>query len=196
MERKFLLILVLVGVLVTFFIVLNRDKDDFEEYEEADNSYLTESAGWLKFIDESGEYSVFYPDNWELEDHSYKNEMIRADISREGHTGVQIRMINTRETELAIFSDSYINNFIQEMRDYWQGEIEELSRTYTHLGDNYCCRSEISMTKGNGEKWVFLEYIWLNKGYALAFQCGTKLEKRSEKVPQLDQIASSLSFLK
>ena len=71
--------------------------------KQLDNSYFTDSEGWMKFVDESGEYSVFYPANWELEDHSYKNEMIRADISQEGHTGVQIRMIDTSESDTFSF---------------------------------------------------------------------------------------------
>lgn len=195
MERKFLYVLVLVGLMIGYFVFLNRDKDDLEQLETTDNSYLTDTAGWLKFIDESGDYSILYPANWELEDNSFRNEMIRADISQDYHTGVQIRKINTRNSDLKDFAESYISNFMDEMQDYWRGEIREVNRTFTYMGENYGCRSEIVMTKANGEEWLFLEYIWLREGYALAFQCGTKLDKRSDQVPQLDQIAASLEFL-
>ena len=142
MERKFLYVLVLVGLLIGFFVFLYRDKADFDQYEATDNSHSTDTADWLKFIDESGDYSVLYPANWELEDHSYKNEMIRADLSQNGHTGVQIRIINARNDELENFAEVYLSNFMEEMIDYWQGEIREVDRSFTYMGDNYGCRSE------------------------------------------------------
>ncbi len=196
MKRKFLYVFIIVAITMVFLVLMSSKNKDLEHYEEQDNSYLSDSERWLKFIDESGEYSLLYPADWELEDRSFRDEMIRADISKNGHSGVQIRMMNASTSDLANFSESYIADFMEEMQGYWQGEIREIDRSYASIGVNYGCRSEISMKKGNGEEWLFLEYIWLHNDYALAFQCGTKLEKRSEQVPQIDQIAASLIFLK
>ncbi|MFC1887617.1 PsbP-related protein [Candidatus Cloacimonadota bacterium] len=197
MKRNILMILLmLVLILVVWNHCSKSGEEDFDYFKEQDSDHLTENENWLRFQDESGDYSLQYPSNWELEDNSYKNEMIRADISREGHTGLQIRMIQTRNTNSEEFADSYIEQFKKEMLSYWKGSLDETERKFIEIGTYYGCRSEMIMHKGNGESWLFLHYVWLRDDYALVFQCGTKEELRSEQEPVLDQIAASLQFLK
>jgi hypothetical protein len=197
MKRKFLLIFVIVGFLLTFiFLEYSRNREDLDFYSEEDNIYLTDNDDWLQFIDESGEYSLLYPANWQLEDHSYKNELIRADVSKEGHTGLQIRMLKTQQDDIRDFSEIYLDQFRSDMLNYWEGVLKETERTFKNIGRNYGCRSTIIMEKGNGEDWLFLEFIWLRDDYALVFQCGTKLEMRPDQESLLNQIAASLEFLK
>jgi len=192
-------------LLVTFFLILilvvwNNCKKDPADYPDQvgieDNVYITENDNWLRFQDEDGYYSVQYPFDWELEDHSFKNEMIRADISREAHTGIQIRIIRKSSTDLVEFTESYINQFMNEMESHWKGSIEEIERSFKYIDGNYGCKSSIIFEREDGENWLFIEYIWLRNSYTLVFQCGTKLELRSVKEPILDKIAASLEFLK
>jgi len=197
MRRNILSILLfLVLILIIWNKCTGGPVDDQSNIGLEDNVYATGNDNWLRFQDENGDYALLYPSDWELEDNSYKNEMIRADISREAHTGLQIRIIKTTSNDLEKFTGSYIDQFMNEMKSHWKGEISQLERNYLNIGENYGCRSSIIFERDDDENWLFLEYIWLRSNYALVFQCGTKLELRSEKEPVLDQIAASLEFIK
>jgi len=195
MKRNILLIIFILVLIYLIWKQFSTDQYGYNEPEEHDNVYLTEDDSWLKFIDESGDFSVHYPADWELEDHSYKEEMIRADISREAHTGVQIRMISTSNLDLQDFAPPYIDQFMEEMKAHWKGNIYENQRDFLYIGSNYGCKSTILFDREDGEKWLFIEYIWLRSNYVLIFQAGTRQEFQADKEPVLDQIAASLKFL-
>ncbi|KQC02970.1 MAG: hypothetical protein APR54_02540 [Candidatus Cloacimonas sp. SDB] len=197
MKRNILLILLaIVFILVIWSRKEQNNEFQAEEFFDTDNLHQTADENWLRFQDESGLYAVNFPSNWQLEDSSYKNEMIRADIFHYNNTGLQIRMLSTSKDDLMDFCAFYIPQYMDEMESRWKGDIRELDREFKYIGKNYGCKSTIEFNRADGENWLLIEYIWLRKGNILVFQAGTEREEHLAQESVLDQIAASLEFLK
>lgn len=194
MKRYFPLILIIVMVIT---VIQQRKKktdftkDNLQEYSE--NTEL-EEQGDLFFQDLTGGYTLTYPSDWKLQDSSYKDEFIRADLYKGNDIGLQIRLYNLNNQILDDFITDYVKQFQEDMKKRWNGEMEILNRR-TIAGKNGEFRQiEINFTKNDGERWTFIEYVWQLDDKILVFQSGYLTEKVIEGKSKLDKIANSLKF--
>jgi len=141
------------------------------------------------FTDREGGYTLDVPCNWKVQDHSRKNQMIRANFSR-GKMGFQVRMFRNRDS-LATFYPGYLKQFISDMEHHWHGEAEVLEES---LGTRFY-RTEIEMQRGDGKVWVFWEYLFENQGTIIVFQCGAMKNDREAATSVFNAIADSMEFV-
>ncbi|MBN1327261.1 MAG: hypothetical protein JW996_04865 [Candidatus Cloacimonetes bacterium] len=182
--------IIILLMIISFSRISNsQDKNPIIEENYPDN-YLEEKHS---YYDTEGGYQLKYPAEWSLEDHAFKQEMIRADISFGQEAGLQIRIMEITGTETA-FIDGYSNTFQREMSSYWQGKIYEKNRFQGIIGKYQGHKIDLIFNRDDGENWFFREYIWFRKGKAYVFQSGTKLENKEKYLPALDDIAASMIF--
>ncbi len=121
--------------------------------------------------------------------------MIRADISKGNEAGLQIRKYTLSKQNSDEFVQSYLDTFVDEMENHWSGKFTQLSFDKRDLRESNYYRVEYSFLRGDGQKWFFIEYIWVQAETAIAFQCGIE-ERLVEKYRgEFDLIADSFRFV-
>ena len=168
--------------------VTNFNKIDYDRIEED----VTNSSGLVDYVDKKGGYSLQHPDDWELSDSSYKNEMIRADIFQGNDIGFQVRLYKNDRKNFKQFVSDYLDQFEQDMVKRWGGELETVKRNFVEERKNVYYRVLYNHNKEEGDEWRYLEYIWNLDDQVLWFQCGFNHEKVPDGITQLDEVAESV----
>ncbi len=151
------------------------------------------------FTDERGGYSLRYPLEWTLRDHSSRDDMIRADLLGPDNSGLQIRILDFEPRDFNRFVDQYLRRFMDEMSSHHGGGIQELDRVFGALGQEDSCVAHIQLHRADGQQWLLLEYLWSMQGNmknkVLVFQGGTPAERAESLEPEILSIARSLRLL-
>ncbi|PIE01940.1 MAG: hypothetical protein CSA81_09330 [Acidobacteria bacterium] len=146
-------------------------------------------SSWCIFTDRELNYQLEYPCSWQVEDHTRKKGMIRADLSHSS-MGFQIRQY-AKNRSLESFALRYVEKFKQDMETHWKGKMEFLSasceqnRYWAHL----------RLKRADGQIWDFWEYIFADHNNFVAFQCGAPYNETQDAENVFEQIANSFQFL-
>jgi len=182
-------VFVTIGLLVGFAAWLVEQRADEQEARRKKAEQQT------LFTDASGGYALRYPGDWSLADHSAKDEMIRADISRDTGLGLQVRLMPMDGGTLAGFVDAYIKQFTTDMRGHYrQAQLSSGDRLFTTLGPNPCFTVTFYHRRGGRDNWLLKSYLFATGGKALVLQSGTRLAAAEANEPILDAIAASVRF--
>ena len=146
------------------------------------------------FIDAKAGYSIEYPTFWTCEDHTAKNSMIRADVAQGDIVGFQIRFYQKQGKDFDQFVNNYISSFIGDMKSHWKGSIQESKRENKTINGVSSCWVWIEAEKGNGERWLFKEYLYQIPDGIVALQSGVLQIYRNQYETMLDDVG--LSFTK
>jgi len=149
----------------------------------------------LTFHDRGGGYQIQYPPNWTLDDNTTAGQMIRANIGHGKTVGLQIRMYDGVEKEFGNFVDWYADQFIEDMRGHWGGEMSVVGREHGRIGKCPGSRLSFVLNRRDGEKWFFKHYLWPQGKRVIVLQCGTPVELRQQNEPVLDKIAETFEFV-
>jgi hypothetical protein len=152
--------------------------------------------GQATFTDSEGGYELRYPDSWSLQDRRSSKGFIRADVSKGREVGIQVRLDRAVEVDFETYVDRYRERFTKGMAGHWKGSFGETTRHCGLIGAHQGCRLREVFTRGDGEAWLFLQYLWPSGSDVIILECGTKLSARLEHEPQLETIAESLRLLK
>jgi len=147
------------------------------------------------FRDTAEDYLIRYPRDWILKDNTSMGHMIRADITKDKNTGLQIRVHKTVSSDFHRYVDLYVMQFIEDMKEHWKGSLRETGRRFEEIGTSSGCLVTMEFERGDGTKWFFKQYLWPRKDDVYILQCGTPLESRLENEPMLDRIAATFEFL-
>ncbi len=161
--------------------------------EEAEQS--SNVVNLLVFQDKAENYLIRYPHDWNLKDNTSAGHMIRADITKDKNTGLQIRIHGAVSADFDRYVDSYVEQFVEDMKEHWKGSIRETGRRFEEIGANSGCLVTIVFERKDGTNWFFKQYLWPRKDEVHILQCGTPLESQIENEPILDRIAATFEFL-
>jgi len=193
MIRNILLVII---IIVIGFLLFNKfsSANSSKEVEFVSEAEVTPQQ-WKTFKDRAGGYLVSYPKGWLLVSKSGENGMIRADISKGNEAGLQIRKYTLGKQSRDEFVHDYLDTFVSEMENHWSGQFTQLSYDKRDLNESSYYRVEYSFLRGDGQKWFFIEYVWIQDETAIAFQCGIE-ERLVEKYRgEFDLIADSFRFV-
>jgi len=190
-------ILLIILIIIIGFLLFNKcssgkQRENVEFVSEVEVAPLE----WKIFKDRTGRYEVSYPKGWTLVSKSNENGMIRADISKGNEAGLQIRKYNISNKSSDDFVKVYLENFVQEMERHWSGKFTQLSFDKRDLKESRYYRVEYSFLRGDGQKWFFIEYVWVKEETAIAFQCGIEDRLVEKYRSEFDLIADSFKFVK
>ncbi len=195
MFRKRLLILLFIVIIITLIISkCNEPKSEYRNLE-TDSANEVVPADWKIFKDKFGGYLLRYPKDWKLESKTAEKKMIRADIFAGDKAGLQIRMFNIAKQNPDVFLQNYLIQFINEMESHWSGSFTKLSEDKRDISDGHYFRVEYQFERGDGEKWFFIEYVWIKEDLAIAFQSGIDYDYMETYRLEFDLIADSFRFL-
>lgn len=189
-------VLLIILIIVIGFLLFNK----FSSGKSTENVEFVSAAevapvDWKSFKDGTGGYEVSYPKGWLLVSKSNENGMIRADISKGNEAGLQIRKYSIGQQNSDEFVQSYLATFVEEMENHWSGKFTQLSFDKRDLRESSYYRVEYIFLRGDGLKWFFIEYVWVQDEKAIAFQCGIE-ERLVEKYRgEFDLIADSFRFV-
>ena len=191
---KYYLILITI-ILVIFFVVFAFLKNN------SDDLVLAEFSGEQEFEiktfeDQTAGYGIVYPGNWSLEDHTFKNELIRADLYYSEEAGIQIRLENRENYSEKEYAQAYLNQYIKDMRSHWPGDIWLESSEQKVLG---CCEAyvyNIIHKRENSGRWLLRNYLWFKEDRAVIFQGGMISAKENEFKEEFDLIVNSFRFIR
>lgn len=148
----------------------------------------------LTFHDRGGGYQIQYPSNWTLDDNTAANQMIRANIGQGDTVGFQIRLYDDVQKEFDEYVDWYADQFIEDMRGHWGGEMSVIGREHGLIGKHPGSRLSYILSRRDGGKWFFKHYLWPQDERVIVLQCGTPVELRRQNEPVLDKIAETFEF--
>lgn len=186
-------IIILIIILCTV-VILRLKQQQIDEFREWKDAQPVENTGKRTYTDDGGSYLIEYPADWDVEDHSFKNEMIRADINRDEIVGFQIRLLENPGIPEQDYTGRYLTTFAEEMRTHWQGRVEIIS-AMKNIGEGFHhWQGSLSLIRADDSKWFLKEYIWFNNDRILVFQSGTPWKYRELYEPILDEVAASVEF--
>jgi hypothetical protein len=81
------------------------------------------------------------------------------------------------------------------MAEHWKGEFVVTDRRCGLVGRHEGCRLSELFDRPDGERWLFVQYLWPHGENAIILESGTKAAVRRLHEPQLDAIAESLRLL-
>lgn len=188
-------ILLIILVIVIGFLLFNKfsSKNSNESVEFVSETEVA-PVEWKVFKDRTGGYEVSYPKGWLLVSKSNENGMIRADISKSNEAGLQIRKYSIGNQSSDVFVQSYLGTFIEEMESHWSGKFTQLSYDKRDLPESNYYRVEYSFLRGDGQKWFFIEYVWVQNQMGITFQCGIEDRLVEKYRGEFDLIADSFRF--
>jgi len=152
-------------------------------------------ADFIVFQDDAENYLIRYPHDWSLEDSTSGGHMIRADITKDQSTGLQIRIHRAVSSDVHRYVASHVEQFLEDMKAHWKGSIHETGRHYGEIGTNSGCRVTMVFERSDGTNWFFKQYLWPRGDEVVLLQCGTPLESQLENEPILDRISATFEFV-
>jgi hypothetical protein len=153
---------------------------------------VARGEGLSTFVDAYGGYEFLYPSSWSLRDHSAGTGLIRADVTRGRDLGVQVRLVRGPGAPFAAYVTRYQEKFTRDMAGHWKGAFGDVSRDCGTVGVHEGCRLREVFRRGDGESWLFLQYLWPSGRDVIVFECGSRIGAGETNEPQLDAIAESL----
>jgi len=186
--NRLIIFLIVVLIILSGVFILSKKKRDYV----VDDNYSDENIVTSYFKDESGKYALHYPADWALEDHSFKNELIRADLFLAEITGIQIRIMDYDGRDQDRYIRGYLNNFEQDMEEHWQGKATNVEKNSNVFSKTNCWKLSLDFISGQDQEWYFIHYLWFRDSDVLVFQSGImqKYQQLYEQV--IDEIARSV----
>lgn len=201
--RGILIVLVVLAALYNFFYLSRQKNRQSQETPPAASSTETKKAEepikevkeWKIFRDDTEHIQLHYPSHWGINDYSGKNQLIRADLSDGSRAGLQVRVQNDVQTDLENFAQSYLEQFMTDMKKHWKGDIGVIDRGFEQIGKHRGFRALLVQTRPDGQKWFLKEFIWKQDGKVVIFQAGARSGMIHIYEPLFDKIAGSFTFL-
>jgi hypothetical protein len=201
--RGVLIVLVILAALYNFFDLSRQKKEQqIVPAAAAPAGETTEAAEpvkdvkkWYIFRDETENIQLHYPSHWEIRDHSAKDQLIRADLSDGKQAGLQVRVQKNVQTDLESFAQSYLEQFIADMKNHWKGDIGVIEQRVEQIGKHRGFRALLVLNRGDGQKWLLKEFIWKRDEKVVIFQAGARSGVIHIYEPLFDKIAGSFTFL-
>ena len=149
------------------------------------------ATGQRRFVDEG--YHFDYPAELRLQDHSGSRGLIRADVTLDEQAGFQVRVMERGGSDT--FDDwvtAYQTRFMDEMQGHHGGEIREVGRSCDGVAAGQPCKLRMWLTRGDGQEWLLLEYIWPMASRVLVFQGGCPFQDSQHHERVFDAVAATV----
>lgn len=138
-------------------------------------------------------YTIAIPPGWQATEHFGADHLIRADISKNGSMGLQVRLTDTTPHDFTSTAEAMIQDYATDMSSHYGGYCTETESSYPEAGDEAltaCFRSEWE----NGSEWFLQLSLVRRNDMLVIFQCGCSWEDRQEGRQRFDQVVESLVF--
>lgn len=148
--------LAVVGVLLLaapiFLLVVQHTTRRERDYPINEHIHsATAAAAGRMFSDPAG-YRVPVPEDWQLADHTGKNQLIRADITRDKNAGIQIRLQRCTTGDFNQLTASASRQYRQDMSRHWGGDCVELGSETVSPGPAVATR-RFRLDRKDGQRW-------------------------------------------
>jgi hypothetical protein len=201
---RIVLIVVVVVAAVLNFIYLSRKEDQqlIEPPIEPDTTIVKTKPvkvkpvkEWIWFIDKKEKYRFRFPGNWQFNDYSTGDRLIRADINDGELAGLQVRVQTNVKQDFNAFVEAYLNQFMDDMASHWKGPIDVIDQKFERIGKHEGFRAALVLKRQDGQKWFLKEFLWKRGEKVVIFQAGALSGWVHIYEPLFDKIAGSFSFL-
>lgn len=149
----------------------------------------------LVLEDRVNNYRVDYPSDWSAQSTPNSTDVIKAQIVKDGQTGLQIRIDYNGYGSLKQFVDNYVKRFVLDMQGHWQGKATILENRYTTINGHEAAVISIDFLRGDSQRFFFKHYLWPHGNKVYFIQSGTPFENRSRYEPVIDSIARTFNFI-
>ncbi len=150
---------------------------------------------WAVFKDKNEDFQLKYPAHWQIEDHSDKDQLVRADISKDKTAGVQVRVQKNMKQEFKAFTASYLDHFTDDMTGHWKGTTTLISSKFEKIGTHHGFSAALVLKRGDGQKWFLKQFLWNKGDKVYILQSGAEYNKVHIYEPLFDKIAGSFKLL-
>ena len=134
-----------------------------------------------------------FPQGWEATERFAADGLIRADISKSEHMGLQIRLTDTAPGAFTSTAEAMAEDYATDMATHYGGYCNETERLYPETGDE-AITVRFDSEWDDGSRW-YLQLSLVRKGTMLViFQCGCPWEDRQEGRSSFNRVVESIVF--
>ena len=140
-------------------------------------------------------YRLHYPSTWTIQQYPDSEDLVKADITKDDETGLQMRVYVNTESGLTSFLEQYVPDFDTQMRRRWGGEMTVIEQRYATFDLQRGFIISFDFIREDGTRYFFKHYLVGRDNRVYVIQCGTPFEVRSANESVFDSIVESLDFI-
>ena len=140
-------------------------------------------------------YRLHYPSDWTVQQSPDSEDLVKANISKDDETGLQVRVYTDITSNLNTFLEGYVPDFDHKMRQQWGGEMIILEQRYTTFDQQRGFIISFDFKREDGARYFFKQYLISRDNKVYVIQCGTPFDLRSINETLFDSIAESFELL-
>ncbi len=159
-----------------------------QEQKQPIPSDLPKGFRFLK--DPKNQFSLAYPTSWKLDEINAKNFVV-LNITKDKHTGMQVRVLPQGQLDINEFTNAYINHIQNQMKKHWGGETMLLERKPQTPSVHPGFTTSFSLRRKDNTYWYFRHFLWPHKKHVYILQTGSLKDGQQSFEDQVNQVAST-----